>query len=77
MLHGRVECPVESLVCGGFGVGTDGSSTIAKLIVDHTGKSNTPLPEHMVLLIDEVSMVDLLSATASCACSSTLRACSG
>ena len=62
MVHVRVERPVESLACSGFGAGTDGSHTIAKLLVDHTGKSRTLLPEHMVLVIDEASMVDLLSA---------------
>ena len=35
---------------------------LAKLTVDHTGKSSTQLPEHMVPVIDKASMVDLLSA---------------
>ena len=34
----------------------------ANLTVGHTGKSNTPLPEHMVPVIDKASMVNLLSA---------------
>ncbi len=35
--------------------------TIAKLIADHLGEDKNPLPEYMLLIVDEASMVDLLS----------------
>ena len=36
--------------------------TIAKFISDHRGKNDRKLPEHLLLVIDEASMVDLLTA---------------
>ena len=36
--------------------------TIAKFISDHRGKNGRKLPEHLLLVIDEASMVDLLTA---------------
>jgi exodeoxyribonuclease V alpha subunit len=35
--------------------------TIAKLIAEHLGECKSDLPEHLLLVIDEASMVDLLS----------------
>ena len=35
--------------------------TIAKLLADHVGDGKSKLPEHLLLVIDEASMVDLLS----------------
>lgn len=37
------------------------AQTIAKLISDHQGKCKPSLPDHVVIIIDEASMVDLLS----------------
>ncbi|WP_067584074.1 AAA family ATPase [Endozoicomonas ascidiicola] len=37
------------------------AQTIAKLIVDHIGDGKARLPDHLLLVIDEASMVDLLS----------------
>ena len=37
------------------------SMTIAKLIANHAGDEKPDLPEHMLLVVDESSMVDLLS----------------
>ncbi len=37
------------------------AQTIAKLIVDHIGEGKARLPDHLLLIIDEASMVDLLS----------------
>jgi len=37
------------------------AQTIAKLIAEHLGEKKPDLPEHMLLVIDEASMVDLLS----------------
>lgn len=37
------------------------AQSIAKLIYDHTGKGKLDLPSHLLLIIDEASMVDLLS----------------
>lgn len=37
------------------------TQTIAKLIVDHLGEGKPSLPEHVLIVIDESSMVDLLS----------------
>lgn len=36
--------------------------TIAKLVANHTGDNKPDLPEHMLLVVDEASMMDLLSA---------------
>ena len=36
--------------------------TIAKFLYDHLGERKEPLPEHILLIVDEASMVDLLSA---------------
>ena len=36
--------------------------TIAKFIADHRGRNNSKLPEHLLLVIDEASMADLLTA---------------
>ena len=38
------------------------ASTIAKLVAEHIGEHKPKLPEHLLLVVDEVSMVDLLSA---------------
>ncbi len=38
------------------------AQTIAKLIADHLGEGKPDLPEHLLLIVDEASMVDLLSA---------------
>ena len=37
------------------------AQTIAKLIADHLGPSRPDLPSHVLMIIDEASMVDLLS----------------
>lgn len=37
------------------------AQSIAKLIADHVGKGKKELPSHLLLIIDEASMVDLLS----------------
>ncbi|WP_420390686.1 AAA family ATPase [Marinobacter sp.] len=37
------------------------AQTIAKLIADHLGDGKPSLPEHVLVIIDEASMVDLLS----------------
>lgn len=37
------------------------AQTVAKLIVDHFGKDRPELPEHLLLVVDEASMLDLLS----------------
>ncbi|MFK0574005.1 AAA family ATPase, partial [Endozoicomonas sp.] len=37
------------------------AQTIAKFIVDHVGEKKPQLPDHLLLVIDEASMVDLLS----------------
>lgn len=37
------------------------AQTIAKLISDHQGKCKPSLPDHVVIIIDEASMVDLMS----------------
>lgn len=37
------------------------AQTIAKLIADHLGEGKFPLPDHVLIIIDEASMVDLLS----------------
>lgn len=37
------------------------AQTIAKLIADHLGDDKPDLPDHLLLVIDEASMVDLLS----------------
>ncbi|MBF0470668.1 MAG: AAA family ATPase [Gammaproteobacteria bacterium] len=37
------------------------ASTIARLVGDHLGEGKPRLPEHLLLVIDEASMVDLLS----------------
>lgn len=37
------------------------AQTIAKLIAEHLGEKKPDLPEHMLLVLDEASMVDLLS----------------
>ncbi|WP_257266726.1 ATP-dependent RecD-like DNA helicase [Endozoicomonas sp. ONNA2] len=37
------------------------AQTIAKFIVDHIGEKKPRLPDHLLLVIDEASMVDLLS----------------
>jgi len=37
------------------------AQSIAKLIYDHVGKGKPELPSHLLLIIDEASMVDLLS----------------
>ena len=37
------------------------ASTIAKFIAEHSGKEKQKLPEQMLLIIDEASMLDLLS----------------
>mgnify|MGYP006397582113 FL=1 len=37
------------------------TQTIAKLIADHLGNSTLSLPDHLLIIIDEASMVDLLS----------------
>lgn len=37
------------------------TQTIAKLIADHLGADRPNLPEHVLIIIDEASMVDLLS----------------
>lgn len=37
------------------------AQTIAKLISDHVGEGKPRLPEHVLIIIDEASMVDLLS----------------
>jgi len=37
------------------------AQTIAKLIYDHLGPGRPDLPEHVLIIIDEASMVDLLS----------------
>lgn len=37
------------------------AQTIAKLISDHLGPSRPDLPDHVLIIIDEASMVDLLS----------------
>ena len=38
------------------------ASTIAKFIAEHLGKNKPSLPEHLLLIIDEASMVDILAA---------------
>lgn len=38
------------------------ASTIAKFIAEHLGEHKPNLPEHLLLIIDEASMVDLLAA---------------
>lgn len=40
--------------------------TIAKLIADHCGRNKVPLPDHLLLVVDEASMVDLLSMYRLC-----------
>lgn len=35
--------------------------TIAKLVFDHTRKNTAPLPDHLLLVVDEASMIDLLT----------------
>jgi len=35
--------------------------TIAKLIAEHTGEGKPELPDHLLLIVDEASMLDLLS----------------
>ena len=37
------------------------AQSIAKLIADHVGKNKKELPSHLLLIVDEASMVDLLS----------------
>lgn len=37
------------------------AQTIAKLVSDHTGRKRRRLPDHVLVIIDEASMVDLLS----------------
>lgn len=37
------------------------AQTIAKLIADHMGEGKPELPDHLLLIIDEASMLDLLS----------------
>ncbi|WP_415912785.1 AAA family ATPase [Neptuniibacter sp. QD37_11] len=39
-----------------------GAITIAKLIFDHMGPNKRSMPDHLLLIVDEASMVDLLSA---------------
>ncbi|WP_420600315.1 AAA family ATPase [Neptuniibacter sp.] len=36
--------------------------TIAKMIYDHVGEKKNQIPDHILLVVDEASMVDLLSA---------------
>lgn len=36
--------------------------TIAKMIFDHVGEKKNQMPDHLLLVVDEASMVDLLSA---------------
>lgn len=43
-----------------------GACTIAKLIFDHTGRGRAALPDHLLLVVDEASMVDLLSMYRLC-----------
>lgn len=40
--------------------------TIAKLISDHLGEGKKPLPEHILLIIDEASMIDIFSMYRLC-----------
>ncbi len=40
--------------------------TIAKLNFDHIGRDRAPLPDHLLLVVDEASMVDLLSMYRLC-----------
>lgn len=40
--------------------------TIAKLIAEHLGDKKEPLPPHVLLVIDEASMIDLLSMYRLC-----------
>lgn len=40
--------------------------TVAKLIADHLGDGKQPLPDHVLLVVDEASMIDLLSMYRLC-----------